>query len=147
MPYRLLPRVDDTNRHFWTGGEHGELCLLACGDCGTWIHPPSPICPTCRSTAVAPAPVSGRAVVHTFTLNHQEWLPGVEVPYVVAIVELPEQEGLRLTTNIVGCTPDEVHIGQEVTVTFEHHEDVWIPLFRPVAEASDEPASAAVPAP
>jgi len=147
MPYRLLPRVDDTNRHFWTGGEDGELRLLACDDCGTWIHPPSPICPTCRSKSVAPAAVSGRAVVHTFTLNHQEWLPGVEVPYVVAIVELPEQEGLRLTTNIVGCTPDEVHIGQAVVVTFEQHEDVWIPLFQPVAEGSDRQSGAAVPAP
>jgi uncharacterized protein len=132
MPYRLLPRVDDTNRHFWTGGEHGELRILRCDDCGTWIHPPSPMCPICRSRAVAPAAVSGRAVVHTFTINHQEWLPGVEVPYAVAIVELPEQEDLRLTTNIVRCDPGEVRIGQAVEVTFEHHEDVWIPLFRPV---------------
>jgi hypothetical protein len=28
-----------------------------------------------------------------------------------------------------------VHVGQAVTVVFEHHDDVWIPLFTP-ADAS-----------
>jgi len=31
----------------------------------------------------------------------------------------------------VGCDPDEVRIGQEVSVRFEQHEDVWLPLFEP----------------
>ena len=38
---------------------------------------------------------------------------------------------MHLTTNIVGCDPDDVHVGQEVTVRFEPHEDVWLPLFEP----------------
>jgi uncharacterized OB-fold protein len=74
--------------------------------------------------------------VHTFTVNHQAWMPGPELPYVVAIVELPEQEGLRLTTNIVDCAPEEVRIGMPVEVTFEQHDDVWIPLFRPAGAAA-----------
>ena len=44
---------------------------------------------------------------------------------------LAEDPAVRLTTNIVGCDPDEVHIGQEVTVRFEQQEDVWLPLFEP----------------
>ena len=82
-----------------------------------------------------PEATSGRATVHTFTINHQAWMPGPELPYVIAIVELPEQAGLRLTTNVVDVAPDAVFIGMPVEVLFEHHEDVWIPLFRPVAEA------------
>ncbi len=54
--------------------------------------------------------------MHTFTVNHQPWMPGPEPPYVVAIVELPEQDGLRLTTNIVNCAPDDVRIGMPVQV-------------------------------
>jgi uncharacterized OB-fold protein len=69
--------------------------------------------------------------VHTFTINHQAFMPGPELPFVIAIVELPEQAGLRLTTNVVGVPPDEVRIGMEVEVAFEHHDDVWIPLFQP----------------
>ena len=130
--FRILPRVHDDNEFFWTSGEDGQLRFLRCGSCGYWIHPPSPICPICHSKEVAPEPVSGTGVLHTYTVNRQAWLPGFDPPYVVAIVELAEQEGLRLTTNIVGIPADDVRIGMEVEVLFEHHEDVWLPLFRPV---------------
>ena len=42
-------------------------------------------------------------------------------------------ELLRLTTNIVGCDPDEVTIGMPVEVVFEDagEDDVFLPLFRP----------------
>jgi uncharacterized protein len=131
QPFRVLPRVDDTNRHFWTGGEAGELRFLRCGSCGYWVHPPGPVCPRCLSAELAPAPASGRGAVHTFTVNHQPWYPGLDPPYAVAIVELPEQTGLRLTTNVVGCEPDAVHIGMAVRVTFAQYDDVWLPLFEP----------------
>jgi uncharacterized OB-fold protein len=36
-------------------------------------------------------------------------------------------------TNIVGCAPDEVYVGMPVEVTFDEHDDVWLPLFRPRA--------------
>lgn len=131
LPFRILPRLTDLNRAFWTGGEQGELRFMRCDDCGYLNHPPTPICPRCRSKSLAPHTVSGRATVHTFTVNHQAWMPGPELPYVVAIVDIPEQDDLRLTTNIVGCAPEDVHVGMPVEVTFEHHDDVWIPLFRP----------------
>lgn len=69
----------------------------------------------------------------TFTINRQIWEPGLEAPYIVAVVELVEQEGLRLTTNIVNCSADAVYIGMDVRVLFENHEDVWLPLFEPAS--------------
>jgi uncharacterized protein len=132
LPFRILPRVTDLNRHFWTGGEVGELRFLRCQDCGYYIHPPAPICPNCHSKNLAPEAVSGRATLFTYSVNHQPWMPGPELPYVVAIVSIPEQDGLRLTTDLVDVDPDDVEIGMPLEVVFEHHEDVWIPLFRPV---------------
>jgi uncharacterized OB-fold protein len=131
QPFRVLPAVDHATRPFWTGGEHGELRILRCQACGLWLHPPGPVCPRCLSTDLAPEAASGRAVVHTYTINHQPWYPGLDPPYVVAIVALPEQEGLRLTTNIVGCPPGDVRIGLPVRVTFERYDDVWLPMFEP----------------
>lgn len=131
-PFRVLPRVTEQNEHFWRGGAQGELRFLRCQRCGYWIHPPAPVCPQCLSREVAPEATSGRAVVHTYTVNEQPWIPTLDPPYVVAIVELPEQEGLRLTTNIVNCDPYEVTIGMEVQVTFEEYDDVWLPFFEPV---------------
>ena len=130
-PFRVLPRVTAQNRHFWTGGAEGELRFLRCGDCGHYLHPPSPRCPECLGKNVAPEAVSGRATVLTYTLNHQPWVPAPDHPYAIAIVEIEEQQGLRLMTNIVGCDADAVHVGMPVRVVFEQHEDVWIPLFEP----------------
>jgi len=135
VPFRILPRLTDQNRGFWTGGGEGELRFLRCRDCGYYNHPPTPLCPVCHSKHQEFEAVSGRAVLHTFTVNHQPWMPGPELPYVIAIVELPEQAGLRLTTNLVGIAPEAVRIGMPLRVTFERHEDpegdVFIPLFEP----------------
>lgn len=69
----------------------------------------------------------------SFTVNHQPWLPGLPVPFVLAVVELDDEPGLRLVTRLVEVEPSEVHIGQAVRVVFEQVEDVWLPLFAPGA--------------
>lgn len=129
--FRILPRIRDDNEFFWTSGADGRLRFMRCGSCGFWIHPSGPVCPVCHSRDLAPQAVAGEAVLHTYTVNHQAWLPGFEPPYVIAIVELPEQEGLRLTTNLVNCALEDVQIGMPVRVLFEQWEDVWLPLFEP----------------
>jgi uncharacterized OB-fold protein len=131
---RRLPVLTPETETFWTGGADGVLRFLRCQDDGYYIHPPSPACPKCQQTNVAYEPVSGKATVHTYTVNYQAWAPDQTVPYVVAVVELPEQDGLRLTTNIVGCPVEDVHIDQPVHVTFLQAEDVWLPLFTPDEE-------------
>jgi len=136
LPFRVLPAPDETTAFFWSSGQDGRLRFLRCQECGTYLHPPLPRCFACGSRDLAPEPVSGRATVHTCTVNHQPWTGEAE-PWSIAIVELEEQEGLRLTTNVVGCAPEDVAIGMAVEVDFEQHDDVWIPVFRPVgAEAS-----------
>jgi uncharacterized OB-fold protein len=134
-PFRVLPALDDDNRFFWTSGEDGRLRFLRCGGCGYYLHPPLPRCPGCGSRDVAQSVVSGRGTVFSFTVNHHSWDGGTE-PYAIALVELAEQEGLRLTSNVVGCPPDEVRIGMAVRVAFEARDGVWFPLFEPDPEAS-----------
>lgn len=140
VPFRMLPQLAEGNRFFWTSGESGRLHFLHCRRCGQWIHPPQPVCPRDHSKDVVPEAVSGRGVVATYTVNHQPWMPGPELPYVVAIVEIEEDPSVRLMTNIVHVDPDDVHIGMPVRVVFEHHSDdqgdVWIPLFEPDPERS-----------
>lgn len=130
-PRRHLPALTDRNRTFWQGGRKGQLLIQRCQPCGHFIHPAGPICPVCHSRDVSPQPVSGRATVATYTINRQRWEPGLEAPYILAIVELIEQPDVRLTTNIVGCSTEEVRIGMTVRVVFDHREDVWLPLFTP----------------
>ncbi|HET6871097.1 MAG TPA: Zn-ribbon domain-containing OB-fold protein [Solirubrobacteraceae bacterium] len=125
------PLITDDNRDFWTGGRDRELRIVRCNDCGYYIHPPSPRCPQCLSDDVEPHAVSGRGSVYTFTINQRAWSPGLEVPYVIAIVALDEQSDLRLMTNIVGCSADEVAIGMPVQVEFREQGEAFVPVFRP----------------
>ena len=126
-----LPELSLATEWFWTSGADGVLRIQGCGDCGHLVHPPTPICPSCRSRSVKPTEVSGRATVIGFTVNEHRWLPDFDPPYVVANVALADDPSVHLTTNIVGCEPNDVRIGQEVAVRFEQREDVWVPLFEP----------------
>lgn len=132
---RPLPEVTPFNQWFWSSGADGRLRVQGCTDCGTLVHPPVPICPKCRSESWAPTVVSGRGTIAGFTVNRHRWHPAFEPPYVIAVVALAESSEVRLTSNIVGCDPADVHIGQAVAVRFEQHEEVWLPLFEPTGEA------------
>ncbi|MEZ0359740.1 Zn-ribbon domain-containing OB-fold protein [Mycobacterium sp. SA01] len=137
---RLAPSPTPESEAFWTGGRDGHLLISRCHACGHFFHPPGPACWRCRSTDVAPEKVSGRATVAAFSVDRQPWIPGFEPPYIVAIVEIAEDPGVRLITNVVDVEPADMRIGLEVEVFFEDWtglsggEDtrVWIPLFRPV---------------
>ena len=133
--FRLLPRLDESTTFYWHSGEDEKLRILHCNNCGFYIHPPGPICPRCLSRDVAPKVMSGRGRVETFTINYQQWIPGSE-PYAIAWVSLNEQPSVRLTANLIEVDVDDITIGMEVEVTFEHLEDVYLPLFRPVKESN-----------
>lgn len=131
-PMRVPPMLTDLNREYWTGGLSGELRILRCTACRRWNHPPTSICRKCLSRELVAEPVSGKGSVATYTINHHQWSPTATAePYVIAIVELPEQTGLRQITNIINCPIKEVRIGMPVRVIFETLEDVAVPLFEP----------------
>lgn len=129
-PARKLPRLEPETEFFWTSGADGQLRIQCCSDCGTWQHPPLPRCPSCGSEQVAPRVTSGKGRIASYTINHERWLPGLEVPFVFAAVELAEQSELYVFTNILAPI-DTIRLGMPVVVEFEHHEDVWLPMFRP----------------
>jgi acetyl-CoA acetyltransferase/uncharacterized OB-fold protein len=145
---RPLPSLGTGTSPFWTGGADGELRLPRCTRCGTLLHPAVIVCPTCLDSELEWTAVDGRAVVVGCTVNQQMWIPSFPPPYVLAIVDLVGAPGVRLTTNIVNCEPEAVHVGLPVTVTFVQQDDVWFPLFEPdPAAQGDQPAAAPVPQP
>lgn len=131
---RPLPMLTDSNRFFWTSGADGRLRFLRCTACLNYIHPPVPVCDKCLSMEQQAVVVSGRATLAAVTVNHQMWIPTIEPPYVIGIVEIEEQPSVRLTTNIVGCDAADVRIGMPLQVDFEEHDDVFLPVFRPAED-------------
>ncbi len=134
---RPLPMLTDSNRFFWTSGADGKLRFVRCTACQNYIHPPVPVCDKCLSMEQEVVAVSGRATLAAVTVNHQMWIPSMEPPYVVGIVEIEEQRSVRLTTNIVKCDESDLSIGMSLEVEFEEYEDVFLPVFRPLATAID----------
>ncbi|QWV13851.1 Zn-ribbon domain-containing OB-fold protein [Marinobacter adhaerens] len=128
MP-RKLPALNDDNCAFWQGGKSNALLIHYCHSCTQFFHPPGSVCPNCVSKDVYPRRVSGRGKIASFTINRQPWTPELNEPFVIAIVELEEQPGLRFVTNIEDVDVDEVFIGMPVRVRFRQEDDVWLPLF------------------
>jgi uncharacterized OB-fold protein len=128
-PPRPRPKLDQENRAFWTGGAEGKLNITRCGDCGQYTHPPRVLCRHCQSENVAPEAVAGTGVIDTFSVNHQAWVPGLEVPFVIARVRLDGVPGVYLTTNIVNCAIEDVNFEDKVRVVFEEQDGIFYPLF------------------
>jgi uncharacterized protein len=133
-PARMTPELTEHNRAFWTGGADGRLHVPYCEPCGRWVLPPEPACPACDAPLDTRA-VSGDGTVFTYTVNQHPFNPAVPPPYVIAIVELVEQDDLRLAANIVDCQPDSVTVGMPVAVRFEEQasgiDTVFAPVFAP----------------
>ncbi len=133
---RPLPELTPENEFFWTSGSDGVLRMQRCNDCSQLTHPPEPACRRCGGPLSVDT-LSGRGTVVGFSVNHQQWLPDLAPPYVIALVALDEDPLVRLTTQIVDCDPDVVRIGRRVAVRFEQHDDVWLPVFAPTGETDD----------
>lgn len=135
---RPLPIPDPDSTDFWEGCKAHELRIKRCGDCGFYIHLPKPRCPKCWSTNVSAVTVSGKGTVYSFTIVSVPTTRGFEPPYNVALVDLVEQEGLRIMSNVIDCTEEEVQVGLPVEVTFhdvfteDGQLEASIPQFRPV---------------
>jgi uncharacterized OB-fold protein len=78
------------------------------------MHPPLERCRRCGGPT-AFEPVSGRGRVFSFIVVRHQAVPGHQVPYVVALVELEEQAGLRIT-GVLQADPDKVTVGAPVEV-------------------------------
>jgi uncharacterized protein len=131
LPGRVLPPSEGPTAFFWQSGADGGLRFLRCALCAFYIHPPTSYCPSCGGRNAEPQLVSGRGTLYSFTVNHQPW-DGFGDVYVIGVVDIEEQVGLRVVTNIVGTAPEDVYIGMPVEVIFEDHDPVYLPLFQAV---------------
>jgi uncharacterized OB-fold protein len=125
--------VDHDSAPHFRGRLERRLLLNRCGSCGTWHHPPKPICPACWSAQVQATPVSGAGTVHLTVFLHQgPPAPRVDyaTPYPVVTVELDEQPGLRFTSTVVGAANDDITIGRRVRLDWIDRGGVPLPVFR-----------------
>ncbi len=128
---RFEPPVSDAAAPFWDASREGRLVLQWCTACERPIWYPREVCPQCLGLSLEWREAGGEGVVYACTMEHKAQTRALAAPYVVALVEL--DEGVRLLSNVVGCPPERVAVGDRVRVTWEPLSDGRrLPLFEPV---------------
>jgi uncharacterized protein len=76
-------------------------------------------------------PVAGNGIVFSFTIVTHAVHPALQVavPFNVVLVEFPDAPGVRLVTNVVDATPDELWVGMPVRVHWEDLSNASLPRF------------------
>lgn len=115
----IAPAITEETELFWEAAAKGRLLVERCDSCGAESHPPRGMCRSCRCRVVRAVEITGRGIVYSLTVNHQRWLPDLEVPFVVALVEFEEHPGVRIVGRLRGCDPEQARIGMAVDVGFE----------------------------
>jgi uncharacterized OB-fold protein len=134
------PIVTALTQPYWDAIAQGTLALQRCRACRHWIHFPEPRCPRCGGHVLHFEPVNGVGVIESFSVVHRSFVEGFGAePYVIAWIALPEQTGLRLMTNIVSCSIEEITIGSAVTLCFQQRGDFGdIPQFTLTSNNSED---------
>lgn len=129
---RPIPRRTPTSAPYFDAAREGRLSLQRCPRDGFFFYPRSR-CPHCLEADWKWEDVSGRGTVYSYTVDRVGLDPAQrdQLPLIVAIIEL--DEGPRLTSNLVGTTPEEVSIGQAVEATFEDLGSETLIHFKPAA--------------
>ena len=138
IPLPDLKNLPDYERGFWEASRKHELRLQRCSDCNVFRHLPTPMCPHCHSLKYDWTKVSGRGKVYShLTVRHpvhRALRDKEQTPYNLCLIELEEQEGLRIVSNVLNVAPEDIHIDMPVEVTFMPCVDdpeVVLPLFVP----------------
>ena len=118
---------------FWRATAEHRLVLPRCTACGTFRFPPSPFCFACRAQDVEWVEHEGNGTVYSFTVIRHAVIPDVKdaLPFIAAVVELPDTNGCRVIGNIVDIDPSDVRIGMDVSLDwYDVREGTAIPIFR-----------------
>ena len=130
----IPPEVTAETAPFWEAAKEGRLLVQHCNTCGAESFPPRSICRACHGRETGFAEVTSSGTVYSFTVNYQHWLPQLEVPFVLVLVEFADHPGVRIAGRLRDCEPDKVGIGMQVEVGFQPGPDGFaIPSFTPTA--------------
>lgn len=129
----ILPQITPETAEFWAGAARGELIVDECARCRALIFPPRGFCRECRNFDIIRRKIYGSGIVYSFTVNHNTWWVGQDVPMSIALVEFPANPNLRLLGRLETGGDVKPAIGMEVTVGFDRiTEQFGVPVFRPM---------------
>lgn len=142
---QIGPAADGVDEPYWLGLREGQLRIQRCGACGRWIWAPQWRCGACGSFDLHWADAAPRGRIYSWVRTWHPFAPelAAHVPYVTALVELPDADGVRLLGILVADKNADVRIGQTVAAAIQPASDItsgwpvlrWRPIGAPEASA------------
>ena len=126
-----LPALDGLTKEFYNWCHRGDLRFQRCGACQAWRHVPRPMCAACGSFEWTWQRSSGRGTVFSWTVTERPMHPAFQndVPYAPVVIDM--EEGVRLVSEMLDCSPDELEIGMPVELVFDHvTPEITLPKFK-----------------
>ncbi|MFH1487916.1 MAG: Zn-ribbon domain-containing OB-fold protein [Pseudomonadota bacterium] len=96
--------------------EKAHLIGSRCPLCGQISFPRRSICAKCLSPDLEETPLSGKGRIYTYTVIGYP-APGLEAPYAVAYIDLPE--GVRVFSILTGWSRQTLEPGTEVELVID----------------------------
>jgi uncharacterized OB-fold protein/acyl dehydratase len=140
VPTRIASPRGHDNKWWWDACDEGKILIQRCTQCQTLRHPPRPMCGECQSMEWDSIESSLDGEVLSYTELHHPKIPGYQYPLVCAVIKLGE--GTNLVSNVVGCDPNDVHIGMQVKGKVDQVDGkTMLPQFYPAAGGNVESAA------
>jgi uncharacterized protein len=119
------PAADGIDDEFWAGLREGDLRIQRCAACQTWIWAPQWRCASCGGWELGWETVAQEGRIFSWTRCWHAFAPVLKdhLPYVAALVELPEAGNRRLLGMLVGPT-DRLRIGADVRGVIQAASDL-----------------------
>ena len=120
---KLVPEPAADTKPYWDALHAGHFHLQRCADCKKVRHYPRPVCGACYSMNAEWCEASGRGTLHSWTITHHAFVPGLkaDLPYTLLTVDL--EEGVRMQAQARGIEEEALKIGLRVKVGFEKVTD------------------------
>jgi uncharacterized OB-fold protein len=125
-----VAEADGLDTPYWEGTRRGELVIQRCRGCSAWQWGPEWICHRCLGFDMGWERVEGRGRIYSWERVWHPVHPALrgQPPYIVALVELPHADNVRMIGNLLGDPHQDVSIGASVEAVFEAHDEAKPPF-------------------
>ncbi len=124
-----LPVPDRDSAPWWEALGRHELVVQSCRACGRLRWPPRAMCGECASFEWAWLPVSGRATVVSWIVNHHRFGDAFPERYAVVAARLDEQDDIVIPA---GFEEDDPAVGTPVAAAYHDEGAATLLRWRPL---------------
>lgn len=125
-----VPQADGLDAPYYAAANEGRLSLQCCNACKQFQWGPEWICHRCHSFDLGWKDVDPKGVIYSYERVWHPVHPALKEqgPYIVALIELPSANNVRVVGNLLGDARAPVKIGSAVKAVFEHHPEAAKPF-------------------